>query len=86
MTPPQPSDSPDPNGQPLELPDDLASLGERLRASRPVPSSAVRHRILDRLTTIPAEGPNGGRTGTLIALFAATGTFLLAVGALVTFL
>ena len=86
MTPAQPSDSPHPNGQPLELPDDLASLGERLRASRPVPSSAVRHRILDRLTTIPADATSGGRTGNLIALFAASGALLLAVGALITFL
>ena len=76
----------DTNGHSLDLPDDLAALGERLRASRPVPPAAVRHRILDRLATLEAEYPAPIPTRNLIGLFAATGTLLLAVGALVTFL
>jgi len=63
---------------------DLASLADRLRANRPVPSAAWRRKVLDRLAAVAERDER--HTVTLIALFASCGAALLTVGALVTFL
>ena len=68
------------------LPDDLASLAERLRSSRPRASTSLRHRIEDGLSVLPGPTPDRARVKALIGAFALIGTFLLALGGLVTFL
>ena len=70
-----------------DLPDDLASLAERLHAGRPTPSAALRRRLYERsLAAPPGEEVDRTRVRTRIARFASTGVLLLAIAVLVTFL
>ena len=80
------SDREEADGTDPELPDELAPLVARLRSGRPQPSPALRGRLRMSLAAGPISEPDRARVKALIVRYAAAGTLLLVVGALVTFL
>jgi hypothetical protein len=70
-----------------DLPEDVATLADRLRAGRPAPSAALRRRVHElSLSARPVDEVDESRARIRIAVLATAGTLLLAIGALITFL
>jgi hypothetical protein len=68
-----------------ELPAEVMALSIRLRDARPAPSGSFASRTRAHIEAMSSPGPEP-RAGALIVAFAAAGTLLLAIGALVTLL
>jgi hypothetical protein len=65
-------------------PEDIVRLAERLQDRRPVPSPAFRGGLRRRLLAKGAGRPRPAHLRVLIAGYAASGTALLTIGALVS--
>jgi hypothetical protein len=63
-------------------PEELVMLGERLRASRPLPSPAFRGQLGRTFEGECRQHTSPRRVRALITLYASTGTLLLAAGAI----